>query len=296
MTRSKIAVGIATAGRPAILAGTLRELSKQTRLPDCVFVCPAAERDLDLALVADLPYPLVVVRGPIGSTAQRNAILDLALEFDILVFFDDDFLPSPSYLREIELCFASDATIVLAHGHILADGARGPGLDEAAARNILFQQSAIRSNQPVTNDYDAYGCNMALRLAPVYGHNIRFDENLPLYGWLEDHDFTRRMKPYGRIVKNSMAVGVHLGVKSGRTSEVRYGYSQIANPFYLWHKGIYPLDRALRLCLSRVVANLVKLPHPEPWTDRRGRARGHGLALLDMVRGRLHPTRILEFD
>ena len=139
---------------------------------------------------------------------------------------------------------------------------------------------------------------MALRLAPVYNHSIRFDENLPFYSWLEDHDFSRRMKPYGRIVKNNLASGVHLGVKSGsgRTSGVRYGYSQIANPVYLWRKSILSLDKALQYSVLRVVTNLVKMLRSEPWIDRCGRARGHGLAFLDIVRGGLHPTRILEFD
>jgi len=295
MMRSKIAVGFATAGRPAILAATMRELSKQTLLPDCVFVCPASEKDFDLALVADLPFQLVVVKGPIGLTAQRNAILDRALEFDILVFLDDDFFPSPSYLKEMALCFASDPAIVLAHGHVLADGSAGQGLDEAVARSIL-QQSAIRIDQPLMDDDWAWGCNMALRLASVYDHNMRFDENLPLYGFLEDQDFSCRMTSCGRVVKNNLASGAHLGVKTGRTSELRYGYSQVANPIYLWRKGTSPLHATVHHSLFRVISNLVKLWQGDPWIDRRGRALGHALAYVDMVRGRLHPARMLELD
>ena len=37
-SRSRMAVGIATAGRPAILSETLRELARQKRLPDVVVV------------------------------------------------------------------------------------------------------------------------------------------------------------------------------------------------------------------------------------------------------------------
>jgi hypothetical protein len=61
----KISVGIATAGRREILAETLRELSRQTRMPECVFVCPAAEKDFDSTQAAELPCPLL--RGQ-GST------------------------------------------------------------------------------------------------------------------------------------------------------------------------------------------------------------------------------------
>jgi hypothetical protein len=90
----KISVGIATAGRREILAETLRELSRQTRMPECVFVCPAAEKDFDSTQAAELPCPLLVVRGRRGLSAQRNAVLDAAQGFDALVFFDDDFFCS----------------------------------------------------------------------------------------------------------------------------------------------------------------------------------------------------------
>jgi GT2 family glycosyltransferase len=81
---------------------------------------------------------------------------------------------------------------------------------------------------------------MAVRVLPVHGNGLHFDENLPLYGWLEDVDFCRRLAPYGRIVRNARTAGVHLGSNSGRTSGVCYGYSQIANPLYLWRKALCP--------------------------------------------------------
>ena len=72
------------------------------------------------------------------------------------------------------------------------------------------------------------------------GEGVRFDENLPLYGWAEDVDFCRQLATYGRIVENARTTGVHLGSNSGRTSGVCFGYSQIANPLYLWRKGTLP--------------------------------------------------------
>src|SRR3546814_2466766 len=32
--------------------------------------------------------------------------------------------------------------------------------------------------------YNGYGCNMAIRMAPVREAGLLFDENLPFYGWL----------------------------------------------------------------------------------------------------------------
>ena len=294
--RFKIAVGIATAGRRDILTEALRELSRQTRQPDMVFVCPAAERDYDAAEAANLPYPLLVVKGPRGLPAQRNAILDAARDFAILIFFDDDFFPLPSYLAEVEHCFAAQATVVAMSGRVIANGNKGPGLGVAAARAALaaFEQPSV--DQPVMDQYNAYGCNMVLRLAPVHGQGLRFDENLPLYGWLEDVDFCRRLAPYGRIVSNARTIGVHLGSNGGRTSGVRCGYSQIANPLYLWRKGSLPPNRALGQMSRNLLANVANAIRPEPWVDRRGRALGNAMGFLDLFLGRLHPRRILELD
>jgi GT2 family glycosyltransferase len=292
----KIAIGIATIGRRELLAGTLHELSGQTRLPECVFVCPAAEKDYDATQAAELLFPLLTVRGRPGLAVQRNAILDAARDFDILVFFDDDFFAAPSYLAELERCFAAQPTIVAMSGQVIADGVTGPGMDAACARAVLASFDGVRGDQILTDLYNAYGCNMALRLAPVYMHGLRFDEKLPLYGWLEDVDFSRQLAPYGRIVKNWRMIGVHLGIKGGRVSGIRFGYSQIANPLYLWRKGTFRLDLALRQLSRNVLANFAKVIRPEPWADRRGRVRGNFLGFLDLVRGRLHPIRILDFE
>jgi GT2 family glycosyltransferase len=135
---------------------------------------------------------------------------------------------------------------------------------------------------------------MALRLAPIRAHGLRFDENLPLYGWAEDVDFCRQLAAHGSVVENARMAGVHLGVKGGRTSGVRFGYSQIANPYYLWRKGTTHPSGALRQVARNVLSNFMKSIRPEPWIDRRGRAFGNVLGFADLLRGRLHPRRILE--
>lgn len=292
----KIGVGFATAGRRDILTEALRELARQKRLPDGVIICPAADADYDPALAADLPYPILVAKGPRGLAAQRNAILNVAQDYDILVFFDDDFLAAPSYLAELELCFAAQPSVVALSGRVIADGIMGPGLTVAAARAALSAFDEPPLVEPITDQYNAYGCNMAVRLAPIHAYGLRFDENLPLYSWLEDVDFCRRLAPYGRIAKNARMIGVHLGVKGGRTSGIRFGYSQVANPVYLWRKGSFRFDLAARQMGRNLLANFSKLVRQEPWVDRRGRARGNALAFLDLLCGRLDPKRILELD
>jgi GT2 family glycosyltransferase len=125
-------------------------------------------------------------------------------------------------------------------------------------------------------------------------HRLAFDEALPLYGWYEDIDLCRRLAPHGRIVRVPAARGVHLGTKLGRTSGLRLGYSQIANPAYLARKGSYAWRRAAASMARNLAANLARSAAPEPWVDRSGRLRGNLIALSDLLRGRADPGRILD--
>ena len=140
--------------------------------------------------------------------------------------------------------------------------------------------------------YAAYGCNMAFRLSVIRAHRLAFDEALPAYGWLEDVDFSRRIARHGPLARLDGAIGVHLGVKGGRVSGRRFGYSQVANPLYLVRKGSYAPSRAAWLMGRNLAMNLLRALRPEPHIDRRGRVAGNVRALADLCAGRLHPARI----
>jgi Glycosyl transferase family 2 len=290
----RIAVGIPTAGRRLILADTLAELARQTRFPETVLICPAAADDFDASQAAKLPFPVQIVEGSRGLPKQRNAILSAAQQFDVVMFFDDDFFPEPTYLAELEECLVANPAVVVATGRTLADDIGGPGLTAGEARAVLASFVPLEAAMPLIDQYNAYGCNMAVRMAPVLAHGLQFDENLPLYAWAEDVDFSRQLAACGRIVKNPRMTGVHLGVKGGRTSGLRFGYSQIANPYYLWRKGTAPAGGVASQMIRNVLANIIKSFNPEPWVDRRGRAFGNVLGLSDFFRGRLDPRRILN--
>jgi hypothetical protein len=116
------------------------------------------------------------------------------------------------------------------------------------------------------------------------------------YVWQEDIDFSRCLLTYGRIVKNQELCGVHLGVRSGRTSDVRFGYSQVANPIYLVRKGSMSWGHVIGLICRNLTANLVRSFCPEAWIDRRGRLKGNLLALVDALTGRVSPLRVLQID
>lgn len=289
--RLRIAVGIATKGRPALLARTLDHLTRQRLPADRVLLCPASDADLPEVL----PPGCEVVRGRLGSCAQRNAIIEALVgsDMEVLLFLDDDFFPQPDYLLQLEQLMRERPSVAIVRGELIADGVHGPGFSVAEAEALL--QADVPPAAPQERAcYGAYGCNFAARLTVVHGLRVRFDEALPLYGWQEDIDFSRQAAPYGEVLRSERLRGVHLGHKAGRTSGLRLGYSQVANPVYLVRKGTMPRHFARRLVLRNLASNLLRSLWSEPHVDRRGRLRGNLLALLDWLRGRMRPGRILE--
>lgn len=291
----KISIGIATAGRRDILADTIAFLAQQLRPADELLICPARPEDVSMDRLSEYGAPVTVIPGPVGLPHQRNVLLK-ACQGDVLVFFDDDFLPAPNYLAELERLLESDTTIVMATGAVIADGAQGAGFDLAEGRRWLEAALPAVPAQPAVHDtFNGYGCNMAVRMSTVRAHGLWFDEILPLYAWLEDVDFSRQIATYGRIVKAPLLRGVHLGTKkAGRSPGKRLGYSQVANRVYLARKNTLSWGQAWEGMGRNLVANIVHSIRPEPWADRRGRLAGNLLAFVDWGRGQLDPRKITQ--
>jgi hypothetical protein len=96
------------------------------------------------------------------------------------------------------------------------------------------------------------------------------------------------------VVKIDSALGVHLGVKSGRVPGRKLGYSQVINPWYLWRKGSMSTGAAARHVIGNVLSNFVRSFASEPYVDRPGRLRGNIIGFFDLLRGRLTPERAEE--
>lgn len=289
-----IAICIATSGRAGVLTECLKVLRNQTLAADELLVCPARAEDCETEKILKIFPDLKIIHGAPGLPAQRNALLR-ATRSDVVIFFDDDFMPATDFLLATRDLFSANPGIVVATGELIADGIIGPGLEPDEGCAILSAASPPLSQQ-ISDVHNAYGCNMVVRMEPVRKAGIRFDEALPLYGWLEDVDFSRRLLPYGRVVKSAMLRGVHLGTKKGRGRGRRTGYSQIANPLYLHSKGTLSIRRAIVQMGRNVAANAGRSFNAEPWVDRRGRLTGNVIGLRDLLMGRLRPERILELD
>lgn len=285
------AVILASAGRGEILAQAMAAVDGQS--------VPSPHRILSVPDAASLPADTrgwTVVTGARGLAAQRNAGLDaLGGDADIVLFFDDDAVPRSDYVEQALAAFARWPDMAGLTGRVLLDGAAHSAgevtVDEArAALARSWRDGPTRTRRPRRT---LYGCNFAYRAAAAPA--LRFDARLPLYSWLEDHDFARRLMPYGVLAGIDDCVVVHRGAASGgRTHHVRLGYSQLMNPVHLARTGSFPawlagweIARPTAKNLAYAVAG-----HQAPW--RRERLRGNLLGLGDALRGRDTPERIVD--
>lgn len=292
-----IIVAIATLGRSRIVSQAILDLARQTRPPERTIISAATSSDVDPSAIAAAPFKVEVLFGPRGLTAQRNTIINALTDEDILLFLDDDFVMAPDFLAQLEQVFRAHPDVSVVTGDVLADGIGNAGISHLQALNILKRAVPPSGHDnPLIEVNNGYGCNMAFRCAPIRAHHLRFDETLPLYGWLEDVDFSRRVAAHGRCVKAKVLRGVHLGTKGGRTSGLRLGYSQVANPVYLARCATMRRGHAVRMICRNMAANTAKSLRPEPWVDRRGRLHGNLLALADLLRGRIDPLRVLKLE
>ena len=305
-TRLPCAVIIATKGRPDYARRIVDALAAQTLRPERVVVVGSEAADLfadDGPVGPGALQPELVLAGRPGLTIQRNAGLDLLVRtgafadgLAFIAFFDDDFLPAPDWLEACAEVFADRPDVVGVTGHVLADGIKLAGYTFEEAESFLDGRRPPTphwTDRPDRSETEgAYGCNMAFRAALT--ETLSFDEELPLYGWQEDSDYTAQVRRYGPVLFARTCRGVHMGTKSGRTSGVRMGYSQVANPIHIVGRGNMKVSRAAFLVGRALVANALKSLSPPEFIDYRGRLRGSAIALADLVRGRCRPGRILE--
>jgi GT2 family glycosyltransferase len=289
---SSVAVVIATKGRPAEVSKLITHLRGQTELPDIIVVSTCTSSDIDADLLSDLQVKLIF--GSPGLTAQRNrALASLSNQTEIIIFFDDDFIPSRFWIERAKILFASHADVVCISGKVLKDGGVGATEGEAIVHraDVVAPHFTARDHD-VTEWLSPYGCNMAVRFKSL--DDIRFDERLVLYGWLEDRDFGVRLGSRGRIVQANALWGVHFArTMRGRGSTgLTFGYSQVVNPWYLMRKGTMTPLEALRYIARSLIGNSINFFDDR--TDRRGRLKGNVLGLADIILRRWAPEKIAK--
>lgn len=291
----EVAIILASAGRPALLGEVLGYCRAQQgiRFQGVVSVPDAASLPDDASLFEGWR----VVTGTRGAAAQRNAGLE-ALDgpVDVVFFFDDDAVVRSDYVARAVAFLGEHPEVVGLTGRVLLDGKlTGEIPRERAAAEIAASAVAVPSGE-WARTRELYGANFAVRFGrlPV----LRFDDQLPLYSWLEDHDMARRLLPHGTLAYVADCVIVHRAAASGgRASHVRLGYSQVMNAVYLARKGSFPLWLAAQQIARPLAKNVLYAgvrTAATPW--RRARLRGNALAMADVARGRITPERIHDLS
>lgn len=94
-------VGIPTVGRASIPWEVLQDLACRSPCPDQGIICAQQPSDV----VGIYAHIVKSILSPVSLPAQRNAILDAPPDAELVLFFDDDFLPQPDYPAKVEQAF-----------------------------------------------------------------------------------------------------------------------------------------------------------------------------------------------
>jgi GT2 family glycosyltransferase len=297
----KTAVIICSAGRPQVLHETVMSLRRQTVSPIAIVVslCDAASVLPETARLPDV----TIVEGQRGLTRQRNTGLSATPSTaKYVLFLDDDAELASNHLASMEHLFDTRGDVAAASAPLVIDGLTVGHLlsrEEAATAIARYPVGARTGPGGCVS-----GCNIFVR--SEIAEKVRFDERLPLSGWMEDFDFSVRCRPHGLIVWNCETCVAHLGMQRAcRERGFLVGYAHMANTYYLWQKGVIP-------SFGRLVATFwlptlrctfhgllcCRFSKNSVWRtafDHPGRLKGNAQALLDVARHRLKPERLLDF-
>ncbi len=98
----RIGLIIASYGRPGLVRQLLSSVETQERLPDEIVLSVVSENDAGPSSLSSLEVN-VVYSSP-GLCAQRNkGLVFLQDRVDIVLFIDDDFWMSRTYIKELDL-------------------------------------------------------------------------------------------------------------------------------------------------------------------------------------------------
>ena len=293
---SRASVVLASAGRRAALANIISDLSRQAGdIAEIVISTPTVD---DAPSREELPssvaQKVIYVHGSKGLPTQRNRALNALTEPTFIAFFDDDCRIHDGYLRTAMDFLGNQGDAVGITGGLLIDGAaEDREISNNEALDLLREQSpGVAGPQRVTA---LYGCNFVVRAASAAG--VSFDDHLPLYGWLEDLDYSRRLAARGELWLVPAARAVHLGASSGgRIAHERFGYSQLANPMYLRRKKVISRRELAVFLVKGLPNNLLFSVRGKSREMRRQRLAGNLIAVRHWVSGSLDPRQILNFD
>jgi GT2 family glycosyltransferase len=288
-----LAVIIPTVNRAPVLHDTILSVLRQSCLPGQILVSsPGAEHILDKT--RELPR-VKAVQSPVGANLQRNRAVDaLTGDVEFVIFLDDDVELREDYFATMLRMFRDHPEVVLADGHVLADGVSRERAREIVAADQRRHSGGADEPLALHPTTVAYGCNMNVRRTALQA--ARFDERLVLYAMMDDLDFSAQCLRHGSVVRCENSRMVHLAHSSGRMPARWIGFAQMMYPTYLWRKGTLPTRHFLVRTSRWLLANAVYALWRDRGMDRRNRLRGNLQALVSILRGRIAPEEILRIS
>jgi glycosyltransferase involved in cell wall biosynthesis len=213
-----VSVIVATKDRHHDLINLVRSLTEQSHLPNELVLVDSSETTI-VSYTSDSFNVKYIHTNRKGAAVQRNiGIVNAESKADIMLFLDDDMLLDRDYLHVVVKAFQEDTQGII-----------------GGMNGFLLQDGSIKKEKPSQYELievkDLYGCNMAFRVSVIQG--VWFDEKLALYSWLEDWDFSTIIGRTHKLVECSQAFGYHMQSPAGRVNDMKLGYMQLANRFYL---------------------------------------------------------------
>lgn len=192
-----------------------------------------------------------------GLTFQRNQGVACA-RGDILYFFDDDVILSPTYIEKMNHSFFMHPTYGGGMGTVTDIPFTAPFSPKKLFKKLFLLQhneasGCFTSSGMPTHPYNTLhwkqvevlgGCCMAYR-SWIFKKEL-FDEKLRYYGYMEDCDFSKRASMHCPLFFNPEAALEHHNSPVSRDSRTENRAMFIANYGYLFFKNFYP-DNKLRI-------------------------------------------------
>lgn len=233
----------------------LESLNKQSYAIAEVIVVDCSDRNMSKNVVESFHHSfpvLLYVRSLPGLTLQRNiGISKLESAPQIVCFFDDDVELDRFYIETVVHKFESDKSIVGVSGNIVNEKRRM--FFDRVIRRLFFITDNTSGKLLLSGDVGHIfapvqdkevdvlsGCNMSYRSNILFEFNLRFDEKLNDYAYMEDQDFSSRVLKYGKLVQISNAKLIHHVTAISRSKQKQLFASYIINSYYLFKKNLSP--------------------------------------------------------
>tara|TARA_X000000950_G_scaffold219456_1_gene264286 strand:+ start:954 stop:1874 length:921 start_codon:yes stop_codon:yes gene_type:complete len=291
-------------GRPIVLDETVVSILKQDSLPSKILLVVTCNADfLESTLLRD-ERVMASISPVAGLTAQRNYGISCIQNqnVEITIFLDDDVELEISFFTKMLYLFSKYPDIIGISAESVIGGASA---DRSYAKKVINDLNTVPMDRLKVRDSGKYclchGCNMFFRTS-LFGEEL-FDEELPLYSYGEDYDFSLRASRHGKVGKVSGIGFAHLTYPGGRVSEKKRGYSIVANNYYFLKKRVQHVTIFLgyiRFWLVIVFKETFSVGIKSITLNKnyhrtyRDHFFGRCLAVFDVIRGNSSPNKILK--